>query len=95
MSKPSKPSKRIKPISDKRAKEMGEYQKVKDKYLEEHPICECCGTQKSDQIHHKAGRHNKRLIDFTKFLATCDPCHKEIEANPEWAISNGYSELRT
>lgn len=82
---------RIKPMAPKRSKEMGEYKKVKDRYLQEHPICECCDAAPSDQIHHKAGRTNRRLILVEFFLATCDPCHKEIEANPVWAKENGYS----
>lgn len=65
------------------------YQGLQRVYLETNPICECCRTAKSIEIHHKAGRDGNNL--FQHFLAVCRACHDRIEMNPIWAKENGYS----
>ena len=42
---------KIKAVSDSRSKRLREYSKNKDEYLAEHPVCECCKTEPSNQIH--------------------------------------------
>lgn len=87
--------KKIKPTSQKRAKENREYLNYsRPEYLLEHPICEInvpgC-TIKADQIHHKKGRIGKLLNDKKYFCATCDNCHKWAENNPAAAREKGVS----
>jgi 5-methylcytosine-specific restriction endonuclease McrA len=79
----------IKPISDKRAKELAEYRIVRDKYKEENPQCEKCGDPMSD-IHHKNGRNGKRVSDSEYFMSVCRPCHTWIHENPEDARAMGW-----
>ena len=78
-------------ISDARKKlEQIYYKIVRPKYLEEHPICECCGERKSMQIHHKKGRRGQLLIEVRFFMAVCLLCHGRIEKEKGWAFSMGY-----
>lgn len=93
--KPPKPLKRTKLnlVSNKQAKELRDYRKKREEYLNAHPNCEVCGRPATD-IHHKAGRIGKLLTDILNFLAVCRPCHTRIETNPKWAKEKGYSKNR-
>lgn len=63
------------------------YSKLRKKYLEIHPLCECdlpgC-TRKAVEIHHKKGR-GKNTTDVSTFLAVCRSCHDWIHNNPKEA----------
>lgn len=86
-----KPSK-IKPRSDKRAKQESEYSEKAKAYLIANPICEVKECNKeSIQTHHKKGRIGKLLTDERYFFAVCAECHHKIETSPNWAKANGYS----
>ncbi len=90
----SSKQKSIRKVSDKLINLHQMYKILRDRYLKNHPICEahlpgCSG--KSDQVHHKAGRIGKLLLDDTKFLAVDSNCHRIIEMYPEMAISLGFS----
>lgn len=82
----------IKKESDTRKEQLKVYKKVAKKYLTIHPKCEVKGCNKvSECIHHKSGRIAENLIDDSKLLAVCLDHHRQIEDNPEWAKSEGYS----
>lgn len=83
--------KAIKPISDKQAQRLKEYRRVRDVYMKNHPVCECCQATPSQDLHHMAGRVGDNLTNPNYFLAVCRACHQEIEINPTWAKENGYS----
>jgi len=83
----------MKKISEKRAKQLREYGKLRDAYLRAFPCCALCYREATD-IHHKAGRSGERLNDTSNFLAVCRACHSKIELNPTWAKENGYSKSR-
>jgi hypothetical protein len=90
-----KKPKGIRRVSLKRVEENKEYSNVRISYLNAYPVCEVHNcNNKSDQIHHKAGRIGGLLLDINHFLAVCDTCHKYIELNPLWAKEHGYSESR-
>jgi hypothetical protein len=55
--------------------------------------CAVFAWRAANQIHHKRGR-GKYLNDETTWLAVSAEGHDKIEANPGWAIDNGFSELR-
>lgn len=90
-----KKPKPLRKVSKKRIEENKEYSAVAKKYLELFPICEVenCDN-KSEQIHHVAGRLGNLLTDTDNFLAVCGICHQYIELNPLWAKEHGYSKTR-
>lgn len=83
-----KAPRRIKPISDKLAKELVEYRKLRDEYLKENPNCEICGYHKVE-LHHKKPRAY-HLTDVSIFMSVCRKCHTRIENEDKWARDNGY-----
>ena len=90
--KTKKKVKRPNPISKKRAEQLKEYRKLRDKYLDEHSICEVhdCNNDTTN-LHHKSGRTGETLCDTKYFMACCHTCHpKRIHENPKWARENGY-----
>lgn len=88
-----KKKKAIKKVSDKLKKRLEEYAVVRDKYLEENPICEVHDCFKpSNNLHHKAGREGSLLSDVRYFMACCETCHPtRIHENPIWAEKHGYT----
>lgn len=88
-------AKAIRPRSVKRSKQETEYRRIRVKFLEDHPKCAVYPELDSTEIHHMKGRIGKLLTDTRFFLAVSRQGHERIEMNPEWAIENGYSLLRT
>ena len=86
----TKSDKRISPISDKQAKRLAEYRKVRDKFMKENPICEVCGNLATD-LHHAAGRVGDLLTDIRYFKALCRHHHQFIELHPLEAKRMGLS----
>jgi hypothetical protein len=99
------PKYRNKRIPEKRPKRIGmsksmrerlkEYQKVRDIYLRQHPVCEAClklgldQPRLSEDLHHKRGRR-KFLSDPEFFAGVCRAHHAIIHDNPEWSYRNGW-----
>lgn len=81
--------KSIKKVSQNHKVKTLKYSELRDDYLDQHKVCECCGVKPSIEIHHKAGRDGNNL--FQHFLAVCRTCHNFIENNPTWAKENGFS----
>ena len=73
----------LKPVSDKRAKELVEYRKVRDKFLKEVKVCQFpdCDSEQIE-LHHGAGRVGRLLTDPTYFVALCRKHHRFVEENP-------------
>lgn len=96
LSAPVKLNAKIKPVADKRAKELSKYSRLKAQYIAIHQICENIGcNQQATTIHHMAGRENEMLLDVNYFKALCFDCHRKVEENPHWAKENKLSESRT
>ena len=81
-----------KPISKQSERQIiktHKYQKLRDAYFLEHPICEFpgCGS-KEIQLHHKKGRNGKNL--YMWFMSCCDFHHKYIHEHPEESYQNGW-----
>lgn len=86
-----KPRTPIKKVSDKRAKQMREYSKIK---IPEGVICEFpgCFNLATDK-HHPAGRAGINLLDANlKFL--CRACHDKITKDSGLGIALGLTEYR-
>ena len=91
-SKAKKIPKRLKPVSDKRLKELAIYRVVRDKYMKAYPKCEYegCGED-STELHHKGGRRGKTVYYVPWFMACCHNCHMvKIHQHPEDARKKGY-----
>ncbi len=88
--------KTIAPVSEKQAKKLAVYRKVRDEYFKEHPTCEYPGCS-SDKItlHHAKGRIGDLLTDKRYFKSLCIPHHMKIELEPELAkkLELSYSRL--
>ena len=53
--------------------------RIRAEYLKEHPVCECCGGDKSLEIHHKKPFHLWPELELTKdnLMTLCEKrkCH--------------------
>lgn len=102
--RPKKTPKYISRKSKKQAKEDGKYSKDAKAFLEG-VVCLCCNESDATTVHHKKGREGfadqwallrgiTLLHDRRYWVACCGFCHTEIEANPTWAMENGYTLIR-
>lgn len=91
MEKAYKPKKRkkIKVISDSMRAKYAKYRPLRDKYMVEHPDCEICGNRSQD-LHHKAGRVGDLMSNIDYFMAVCRKHHNWIHENPKEAREKGY-----
>jgi len=89
--KPLKPNKStIKQVSNKKAKELSKYKRLRDEYMKVNSFCEVRGcSRKAVDLHHKISREFA-LLDIDVFMAVCRECHNKIEENDKWARDNGY-----
>lgn len=85
-----KKRKRIAPVSEKQARRLKEYRKLRDAYMEVHRVCEVRGCNRpSEDLHHMLPRAY-HLLDTDVFMAVCRGCHERIEREDKWARENGY-----
>lgn len=94
--KPIKVAK-IKQVSDKRAKELRLYSKLRKEFLSIHEVCEAklkgC-SYRATECHHMQGKENDLLNDTDKWLAICPSCHRLITDDSKMAIELGLSYAR-
>lgn len=81
------------PQQRRRRRNIALYLKRRHAFLTAHPWCGRCGGV-SDQIQHKAGRVGDALLDESRWLAVCGPCHAYIGDNPTEAYEQGWSLYR-
>ena len=92
--KPTKQS-LIPQVSSKRKKKDAEYLKLRERFLNENPVCTVsvagCGHGATDVHHTYAGSNRDAfyLVQST-FLAVCRNCHSWVHLNPEKARILGY-----
>lgn len=82
--------KQIAKFSKKMLSNLKIYRKLRDKYLEENPICEfkgCCSNQV--ELHHKKTREYY-LCDVSIFMSVCRYHHKWIDENDNESRELGY-----
>lgn len=90
----------IKKVSQGKAKELQQYAKLREKFLNGRWCAyhgrPCIPTE----VHHAAGRVGvnekgvPRLLDVENFVALCSEAHRYIEEHPQWAKDNNFSESR-
>jgi hypothetical protein len=95
-----KQRKPMKQRSAKRAKEEAEYSRLRKEFLKDRCACHVCqdeviakqrtAASTSTEVHHMGRRTGKWLLDTRYWLPVCSPHHRLIEANGNWARSNGY-----
>ena len=86
-----KPPTRIKPVSDKRAKQKKAYLLARKVFLMEDCNKYCPVTGKpATEIHHTNGKENDRLLDRKYWLAVSREGHVYIHANPIEAREKGW-----
>ena len=54
-----------------------EWPKVRARFIEEHSVCEVCGTKKKLEVHHILPVHKypKLELEFSNLITLCDPHH--------------------
>jgi hypothetical protein len=85
---PLKRKTRLKPMSDKRAAQEVEWQKLKKEFLKDNPRCHVC-TFRARDVHHMMGR-GRFLLARHFLMSVCRNCHDFIEQNKTWARERGY-----
>ncbi len=91
----AKPKQPIRKKSEKRTEEEKIYSKKSKLFLETKMLCEVKGCRnRSEDVHHRAGRVGGLYLDESKWLAVCRAHHSYIETHPVWAKEEGYSENR-
>lgn len=85
------PCKPIAKQSKKMIERLDKYAERRRVFLNDRPVCEVCKRNKPKDVHHKQGRTGALLLDESKWLAVCRPCHNRITVDSKWAIENGYS----
>lgn len=98
--KPKKPivkkEYKIKPRSDKRAKEERIYlTKTAPELKAAYPICQRCNAAPGIECHHMKGRIAALLNNKKYIIVLCHNCHQWEQANPEAARAEGITILRT
>lgn len=84
--------KRIAPVSEKQARRLKEYRKLRDAYLKANNTCEFPGCTSTEvTLHHGAGRVGDLLTDTNYFVALCFKHHRFVEENPTEAKGMGLS----
>lgn len=53
-------------------------------------ICEVCGHERVEVIHHRLRRSQGGTNDLENLLGLCRGCHDDIHAHPAWALEHGY-----
>lgn len=87
-----RPTKPIRKHSKKSLDQHYRYKKIRDKFLEDNPICMYPGcNSRKVTLHHARGRLGAFLTDKRWFKSLCWPHHQEIEHNPDLAKSLGLS----
>lgn len=91
--KPKKAS--ISPISKSRYEALKKYRRLRDKYFEEHPICEFpdCNS-KNITLHHKRGRIGSFLTDKRHFCSLCVKHHIWVNEHNDEALKMGLVHSR-
>jgi hypothetical protein len=88
---PKAKTKAIKKRSDSGKRDDLIYKALRLKFLRENPRCSVYPELKASEVHHKKGRVGKNYLDVSTWLAVSRKAHQEIEENPDWAKSKGYS----
>ena len=86
----AKSKKSISKFSKKMLSNLRVYRKLRDKYLEENPVCEFKGCSSSQvELHHKKTREYY-LCDVSIFMSVCRQHHKWIDENDKESRKLGY-----
>ncbi|MBC8444809.1 MAG: HNH endonuclease [Chloroflexi bacterium] len=57
-----------------------QWQKTRDRYLQDHPRCERCGRSRAILVHHRVRIVNGGSDDSINLQALCKLCHAQVHA---------------
>jgi hypothetical protein len=92
-----KPPKEIPKRSDNQKVVIAELKKLYPVFLKKHPTCEIDGpgcTQKATCAHHTEGRLPSKVLDTTKWVASCTPCNTWVEVHHAEAAKKGFKKSK-
>lgn len=95
--KPPKPAKEIPKRSEKQTTVMAELKKLYPIFLAKHKTCEIDGpecTKKPSCIHHTEGRLPSKVLDSTKWVASCEKCNLWCETHHAEAAKKGFKKSK-
>ena len=76
----------IKPVADKRAKELAIYRKTRDDFFKKYSVCQYPGCNSTQiTLHHMKGRSGEMVYNDKYFVSLCWPHHDLCERNPDEA----------
>lgn len=81
---------RLRPMSDRRKRELKEYTAKRAAFLAQRPTCEKCGRRQSCDVHQKAGRSGGNYLRVETWAALCRRCHDCIHQKPGEARRTGW-----
>ena len=82
-----RPKKTIQKHSKKSLDQLRRYRNLRDKFLEENPICMYPGCNSREvTLHHGKGRNGAFLTDKRWFKSLCWKHHQHIETHPAEAL---------
>lgn len=88
-------NKPIKKVSGNKLEALKKYRRLRDKYFEQHPVCEFPKCNSRDiTLHHMRGRIGSFLTDKRYFKSLCLHHHRYVENNPLEAQKLGLSQKR-
>ena len=80
---------RIKPVSDKRRKELALYYRLRREYLKMHTVCVVTGGR-ATQVHHTRGKVGALLCDVRFWRPVSMDGHEWIMRHPQEAREHGW-----
>lgn len=86
---------KIRKVSKKRAKQLSQYNKLREHFLLIYQQCQVpgCGAM-ATEVHHAKGRENELLLDTTFWVAICSRHHTYYTEHSNEAIEKGISVKR-
>lgn len=86
---------KLRPVSSSRLEALKRYRRLRDKFLEEHPVCMFPGCNSREvTLHHSKGRIGSFLTDKRYFKSLCWSHHSWVESHPGEARKLGLSQSR-
>jgi 5-methylcytosine-specific restriction endonuclease McrA len=74
--KPLRRKKALRRQSPRQKGRLAIYYYLRAPFMENNPVCQICGVEKSTDVHHRKYRYGPLLYDQQWWMAVCRSCHK-------------------